>query len=80
MVREELDRYMQKKKKNETGLPTYTIHQNKLKMEKKKDLNISHDTINLQENIDRKISDIPHSDIFAHVFPRAREIKGKINK
>ena len=24
------------KKKNETGLPTYTIHQNKLKMEKKK--------------------------------------------
>ena len=46
-----------------------------------KDLNISCDTINvLQENIGRKISDIPHSDIFIDMSPRARDIKGRINK
>ena len=45
-----------------------------------KDLNISHDTIKiLAENIDGKILDISHSDIFADISPRAREIKGKIN-
>ena len=45
------------------------------------DLNISHDTIKvLEENIGRKISDIPCSNIFAAIFPRAREIKEKINK
>ena len=46
-----------------------------------KDLSISHDTIKvLEENIGRKISDIPYSNIFADISPRAREIKGKINK
>ena len=46
-----------------------------------KDLNISHDTIKiLKKNIDRKISDIPSSNIFANISPRAREIKEKINK
>ena len=45
------------------------------------DLNISHNTIKgLEENIGRKISDIPHSNIFANISPRAREIKEKINK
>ena len=34
----------------------------------------------LAENIGSKISDIPCSNIFANVSPRAREIKGKINK
>ena len=34
----------------------------------------------LEENIDRKISAIPYSNIFAYVSPRAREIKEKINK
>ena len=46
-----------------------------------KDLNISHDTIKVSaENIGSKISDIPYSNIFDDIFPRAREIKGKINK
>ena len=46
-----------------------------------KDLNISHDTIKvLQENIGRKISDIPCSNIFTDMSPRARDIKERINK
>ena len=45
------------------------------------DLNISHDTIKvLEENIGRKISDIPHSNIFVDISPRANEINEKINK
>ena len=41
-----------------------------------KDLNISHDTIKaLEENIGRKISDIPHSNIFTYMVPGARDIK-----
>ena len=41
-----------------------------------KDLNISHDTIKaLEENIGRKISDIPHSNIFTDMSPKARDIK-----
>ena len=43
-----------------------------------KDLNISRDTIKvLEENIGRKISDIPHSNIFTDMSPRARDIKNK---
>ena len=46
-----------------------------------KDLNISHDTIKiLEENIGRKISDIPSSNIFTNMSPRARAIKERINK
>ena len=46
-----------------------------------KDLNISHNTIKvLEENIGRKISDIPHSIIFTDMSPRARDIKENINK
>ena len=46
-----------------------------------KDLNISHDTIKvLKENIGRKISDIPHSNIFTDTSPRARDKKERINK
>ena len=46
-----------------------------------KDLNISHGTIKvLQENIGRKISDIPHSKILTDTSPRARDIKERINK
>ena len=43
-----------------------------------KNLNISHDTIKvLEENIGRKISDIPCSNIFTDMSPRARDIKEK---
>ena len=46
-----------------------------------KDLNISHYTIKvLKENIDRKISDISHSNIFTDMSPRTRDIKERINK
>ena len=44
-------------------------------------LNISWNTIKvLEKNIGRKISDFPHSNIFTDMFPRARDIKKRINK
>ena len=46
-----------------------------------KKLNIRCDTIKvLKESIGRKISDIPHSDIFTDMFPRPRDIEERINK
>ena len=46
-----------------------------------KDLNISHYTIkDLEENIGRKISDIPCSNIFTNMSPRARDIKERKSK
>ena len=46
-----------------------------------KDLNISQDTIKvLEENIGRKISDIPHTNIFTDMSPRTRDKKERINK
>ena len=46
-----------------------------------KDINISRDTIQvLEENIGRKMSDIPCSNIFTDISPRARDIKERINK
>ena len=45
------------------------------------DLNISHNTIKgLEENIGRKISDIPCSNILTDISPKARDIKERINK
>ena len=46
-----------------------------------KDLNISRATIKvLEENIGRKVSDIPWSNIFTDISPRVRDIKERINK
>ena len=76
MVLGDLDSYMQK---NETRSPTYTIH--KMNSRWIKDFNIICDAIKfLEENIGRKISDIPCSNIFTVMSPRARDIKERINK
>ena len=46
-----------------------------------KDLNISRNTIKvLEENIGRKISDFPRSNILTDTSPKARDIKERINK
>ena len=46
-----------------------------------KDLNIRCDTIKvLEDNISRKISDIPCSNIFTNTCPKAWDIKKRINK
>ena len=46
-----------------------------------KDLNLSHNTIIvLKENIGRKISDIPRSNILTDTSRKARDIKERINK
>ena len=46
-----------------------------------KDLNISHNNLKvLEENIGRKISDIPCSNILTDTSPKARDIKERINK
>ena len=46
-----------------------------------KDLNIICDTIKvLEENICRKISDIPCSNTFTNISPSTREINERINK
>ena len=46
-----------------------------------KDLNISRNTIKvLEENIGRKISDIPRSNILTEMSPKTRDIKERINK
>ena len=72
----DLDSYVQK---NETRSPTYAIHKNKFKVVK--DLNVNHNTIKvLEENIGRKISDIPRSNILTDTSPKARDIKERINK
>ena len=72
MVLGKLDSYMQKKMKLEHQLTPYT----KINSRWIKDLNLSCDTIKvLEESIDSKISDIPCSNIFADMSPKARDIK-----
>ena len=76
MVLGDLDNYMQKLKLDHQIIPHTRITSRWIK-----DLNISCDTIKvLEENIDRKISDIPCSNIFIYTSPRARDIKERINK
>ena len=46
-----------------------------------KDVNISHNTVKvLEENISRKISDIPRNNIFTDMSHKVRDIKERINK
>ena len=68
---------MCKKMKLDRHLRPYT----KINSRRIKDLNIAHNTIKvLEENIGRKISDIPRSNILTHTSPKARDIKERINK
>ena len=66
-------------KKNETRAPTYTIHQNKLKMDKRLKYKSwylkSPRGEHKQENLD-----IPWDNIFTYTSSRARELKERINK
>ena len=81
MVLGNLDSYMQKKKKERKKLGHQLTTYTKINSRWIKDLNISHDTIKvLEENIGRKISDIPHSNVFTDMSPRPRDIKERINK
>ena len=76
MVLGDLDSYMQK---NETQSPTYTIHKNKFKVDKR----LKYKTWQHKSprgNIGRKISDIPRSNIFTDMSPKARDIKERINE
>ena len=76
MVLGELDSCMQKMKLEYQFTPYTKINSRWIK-----DLNISHNTIKvLEENIGRKISDIPCSNFFTDMSPKARDIKERINK
>ena len=77
MVLGDLDSYMQEKIQLDHQLTPYR----KTNSWSIKDLNISHNTIKvLEENIGRKISDIPHSNILTDTSTKARDIKERINK
>ena len=77
MVLGDLDSYMQKRKLDHQLTPYTKINSKWIK-----DLNIiSHNPIKvLEENIGRKISDIPCSNILTDMSPKARDIKERINK
>ena len=76
MVLGDLDIYLEK---NETRSPTYTCP--KINSRWIKDLNISRNPIKvLEENIGRKISDIPYSNSLTDTSPKARDIKERIKK
>ena len=77
MVLGDLDSYMQKRVKLDHQFTPYT----KINSRWIKDLNISLNTIKvLEENIGRKISHIPHSNILTDMSPKARDLKERINK
>ena len=76
MVLGELDSYMQKMKLDQQLTPYTKINSRWIK-----DLNISRNTIKvLEENIGRKISYIPRSNILTDTSPKARDIEERINK
>ena len=74
MLLGDLDSYMQKNELDHQ-LTSYT----KINSRWIKDLNMVRDTIKvLEENIVRKISDIPRSNILTDTSPKARDIKERI--
>ena len=76
MVLGHLHGYMQK---NETRPPTYTIHKNKLRLDKRLKYKSQHHKSPIGE-YRQENSDIPHSNIFTDMSPRARDIKERIDK
>ena len=76
MVLGVLDSFMQK---NETQSPTYAIHKNKFKMDKRLKYKSYHHKSPRGKH-GRKISDIPCSNILTDTSPKARDIKERINK
>ena len=77
MVLRDLDRYLKKKMKRDHELTPYTKTNSRLI----KDLDITHDTIKvLEENVSRKISDFPCSNIFTKMSPIAGNTNERINK
>ena len=76
MVLGDLDNYVQKMELDYQLTPYTKINSRWIK-----DLNISRNTIKvLEEDIGRKISDIPCSNILTDTSPKARDIKERINK
>ena len=76
MVLGALHNYMPK---NETQPPTYTIHKNNLKMDKRLKWKLQQHQGPRGEHR-QEISDIPCSNIFTDLSPRARDKKERINK
>ena len=77
MMLGDLESYMPPKMKLDHQLMPYT----KINSRWIKDLNASHDSIKvLEKNIGKKVTDIPCSYTFINTYPRARDIKERINK
>ena len=69
------------KPKTKTKLDRQLIPYRKINSRWEKALNVSCDTIKvLEENIVRKVSDIPWSNIFTNMSPREGDIKESVNK
>ena len=70
--------HAKKRKKEGKKLDHQLIPYTRINSELIKDLNISHNTIEvLEENTGKKISDIPCCNIFTNMSPRARDIEKK---
>ena len=81
MVLENLESYMPRRKEKKMKIDHPLTPYTKINTRWIKDSNISCNTIKvLEENIGRKISDIPCSNISTDMSPKARDIKERINK
>ena len=75
MVLGELDSSMQK---NETRPLSYTIHKNKLKMDKGPECETGNHQ-NPEEKAGENLSHLSRSSFLLHTSPKARELKAKMN-